>query len=121
AAMLVVYLAMLTMIGHRLFKTGRESLRLRFQNLDLLRDLTHSKERQESAQDALQQAYGELEIRVRERTAELARSEEALRNADKRKDEFLAMLGHELRNPLAPIRGAVHIMKRDAPQNPQVK
>ena len=32
---------------------------------------------------------------------------EALREADRRKDEFLAMLAHELRNPLAPIRNAV--------------
>jgi signal transduction histidine kinase len=31
--------------------------------------------------------------------------------ADRRKDEFLAMLAHELRNPLAPIRNALHIMK----------
>jgi PAS domain S-box-containing protein len=34
----------------------------------------------------------------------LQRSEEALRDADRRKDEFLAVLAHELRNPLAPIR-----------------
>ena len=36
--------------------------------------------------------------------------EESLREADRRKDEFLAMLGHELRNPLAPIRNAVQIL-----------
>jgi signal transduction histidine kinase/CheY-like chemotaxis protein len=35
--------------------------------------------------------------------------EEALRDADRRKDEFLAMLGHELRNPLAAIRSAVEV------------
>jgi PAS domain S-box-containing protein len=35
----------------------------------------------------------------------------ALREADRRKDEFLAMLAHELRNPLAPIRNAVEILK----------
>jgi signal transduction histidine kinase/DNA-binding response OmpR family regulator len=34
-----------------------------------------------------------------------------LRNADRRKDEFLATLAHELRNPLAPIRNALHIMQ----------
>ena len=38
------------------------------------------------------------------------RAEEALRDADRRKDEFLAMLAHELRNPLTPIRNAVEIM-----------
>jgi PAS domain S-box-containing protein len=37
----------------------------------------------------------------------LQRSEEALREADQRKDEFLALLAHELRNPLAPIRYAL--------------
>ncbi len=37
---------------------------------------------------------------------------EALREADRRKDEFLAMLGHELRNPLAPIRNAVQILRQ---------
>ncbi len=37
------------------------------------------------------------------------KAQEALRDADRRKDEFLAMLGHELRNPLAAIRHAVRI------------
>jgi PAS domain S-box-containing protein len=36
---------------------------------------------------------------------------EALREADRRKDEFLAMLAHELRNPLAPIRNAVEVLR----------
>src|SRR6185369_10124207 len=36
--------------------------------------------------------------------------EEALRQAARRKDEFLAMLGHELRNPLAPIRSSLHVL-----------
>jgi len=39
-------------------------------------------------------------------------AEAALRTADQRKDEFLATLAHELRNPLAPIRNAVEIMGR---------
>jgi PAS domain S-box-containing protein len=39
------------------------------------------------------------------------RQEEALREADRRKDEFLATLAHELRNPLAPIRNALHLMR----------
>ena len=39
--------------------------------------------------------------------AERARAEQALKEADRHKDEFLAMLAHELRNPLAPIRNAV--------------
>jgi len=46
---------------------------------------------------------------------EIARSREAeeeLQDANRRKDEFLAMLSHELRNPLAPIRNAVELMRR---------
>src|SRR5262249_53147999 len=41
--------------------------------------------------------------------------EEALREADRRKDEFLAMLAHELRNPLAPIRNAAQVLKLVGP------
>ena len=41
-----------------------------------------------------------------------ALAEAALRDADRRKDEFLAMLAHELRNPLAPIRTATEVLAR---------
>ncbi|HUY36205.1 MAG TPA: ATP-binding protein [Pirellulales bacterium] len=51
----------------------------------------------------LRAANDELERRVRERT-------EQLTEADRRKDAFLAMLAHELRNPLAPLRNALHVM-----------
>ena len=43
--------------------------------------------------------------------SEIKRMEEALRDADRRKDEFLATLAHELRNPLAPIRNSLQILK----------
>ena len=39
------------------------------------------------------------------------RGAEALRGADRRKDEFLATLAHELRNPLAPMRNALEILQ----------
>jgi len=42
---------------------------------------------------------------------ERARAEEKLREANARKDEFLAMLGHELRNPLAPIRTGLELIR----------
>ena len=42
-------------------------------------------------------------------------AEEELQEANRRKDEFLAMLSHELRNPLAPIRNAVEVIRRVAP------
>ena len=38
-------------------------------------------------------------------------AEEALREADRRKDDFLATLAHELRNPLAPIRSGLHLLR----------
>jgi signal transduction histidine kinase/ActR/RegA family two-component response regulator len=43
---------------------------------------------------------------------ERARAEEQLRDANARKDEFLAMLAHELRNPLAPIRTGLELIRR---------
>jgi PAS domain S-box-containing protein len=43
---------------------------------------------------------------------DVKQSAEALREADRRKDEFLAMLAHELRNPLAPVRNSLEVMKR---------
>jgi len=47
--------------------------------------------------------------------------EEALRDVNQRKDEFLAMLGHELRNPLAPIRSAVEILRVHASGHPEIE
>ena len=46
--------------------------------------------------------------------AELRISEEELRKADRRKDEFLATLAHELRNPVAPIRHAIKLLESEA-------
>jgi PAS domain S-box-containing protein len=53
-------------------------------------DVTHIK----NAEEAVRQAQQEL------------------KRADRRKDEFIAMLGHELRNPLAPIANAVHLLRQ---------
>src|SRR3569832_119032 len=49
---------------------------------------------------------------------EARRAQEALRESDQRKDQFLAVLAHELRNPLAPLANALHILriKRSDPQ-----
>jgi PAS domain S-box-containing protein len=46
---------------------------------------------------------------------------EQLRESDRHKDEFLAVLAHELRNPLASIRNAVHVMHRLGIQDPQLQ
>jgi two-component system, sensor histidine kinase len=50
-------------------------------------------------------------LRMRKAEHERQKALDALREADRRKDEFLAMLAHELRNPLAPIRNAVEILR----------
>jgi len=44
-----------------------------------------------------------------------------LKEADRRKDEFLAMLAHELRNPLAPVRNAVEILRLSGPVNETIE
>jgi PAS domain S-box-containing protein len=48
-------------------------------------------------------------------------AEQALRDADRRKDEFLAMLAHELRNPLAPIRNSLNILRLSSRHDPAVE
>jgi len=51
------------------------------------------------------------QYQTREHLLEMARSEGILRDADRRKDEFLATLAHELRGPLAPIRNMLEVLK----------
>ena len=68
---------------------------------------------------ALERLNAELEERVDERTAALEATTAALQEADRRKDEFLAMLAHELRNPLAPIRTAVQLLRLKELAEPQ--
>ena len=53
--------------------------------------------------------------------ARLRAGEEALREGHRRKDEFLATLAHELRNPLAPIRNAVEILRTKGPATPELE
>jgi PAS domain S-box-containing protein len=52
---------------------------------------------------------------------ERRRAEETLRDADRRKDEFLAILGHELRNPLATIQNALHVLTKSDSKTPQIE
>jgi signal transduction histidine kinase/DNA-binding response OmpR family regulator len=61
--------------------------------------------------------YRNLEVEIAERRQAEARLEETSR----RKDEFLAMLSHELRNPLAPIRNAVEVIRMIAPPEPRLR
>ncbi|HEU5180325.1 MAG TPA: PAS domain S-box protein, partial [Candidatus Polarisedimenticolia bacterium] len=58
---------------------------------------------------------------VQKTVAENARLLASLQEADQRKDEFLAMLAHELRNPLAPIRNAIQIIRRKGLPVPELQ
>ena len=94
------------------------------------------------AEEALRRAHDELEVRVLSRTAELSKANAALEaevserrrlegelrqqadqlaEADKRKDEFLSMLAHELRNPLSPILNSVRALERLKGQEPLIQ
>jgi signal transduction histidine kinase len=77
----------------------------------------------ETLNRVLQRANRELEAANRllqTEVAERARIELALKEADRHKDEFLAMLAHELRNPLAPIHNAVQLMHRQSFTDPRL-
>jgi PAS domain S-box-containing protein len=58
---------------------------------------------------------------MQEYTQQLSMAQDALRAADRQKNDFIAMLSHELRNPLNPIRSAVAILKAKAPPHPELQ
>ena len=80
------------------------------------RELESLNQTLQRANASLEQTNRVLQSEVSERT----RVETALKEADRHKDEFLAVLAHELRNPLAPIRNAVEIMRRSAVTDSQL-
>ena len=69
------------------------------------------------AAQALERArlYGQLQSLSKQ----LSDNNEELREADRRKNEFLGVLSHELRNPLAPIHNSIHLLERAAPGSDQ--
>lgn len=64
------------------------------------RDLTDRKQNE----DLLKKAYADLEKRVEDRTRELTRINEELKEAVRTRDEFLSIASHELRTPLTPLK-----------------
>lgn len=77
----------------------------------LERSIRHSLERHRDRM-ALKRLNEMLESRVEQRTRELEQANQSLQLADRRKDEFLAILAHELRNPLAPISNSLELINR---------
>jgi signal transduction histidine kinase len=91
------------------------ALRDALQAADLERDL---------AMQALQAKADELQVLLQERLALMQREQDArhaAEDANRGKDEFLAMLGHELRNPLSAISAAVEVINRVDPQHESSK
>ena len=77
-------------------------------------------ERQQ-ANAALEEVNSELTFRVESRTAELRRVNASLHESDRRKDQFLAMLAHELRNPLSPILNSIQYLQRSEASDPDAR
>jgi PAS domain S-box-containing protein len=65
--------------------------------------------------------YAVRQVGTVEDITERKRLEDALRDADRRKNEFLGMLSHELRNPLTPIRNSLYILERATPGGEQAR
>lgn len=73
------------------------------------------------AEERLNELNETLDKKVTERTNALQASEARLRDVNRRKDEFLATLAHELRNPLAPVRNAVQLLRLKGAGTPDLQ
>jgi signal transduction histidine kinase len=97
-----------------------------FTNVTLLDRPTSARSLLSAVQAALRARLRQYQ--TRDQLEALRQAEEALRirerqlyTADRRKDEFLAMLAHELRNPMAPIRNASELLARMIPADPDMQ
>ena len=90
-----------------------ESLIGRMTNVTVLERPSSSRTLLSAIRTSLRARHRQYEMR--DQVTALHEAETALRQTDRRKDEFLAMLAHELRNPLAPIRTASDLLPRIVP------
>ena len=93
SSMLILFIAMMSLISARHYRSVTESLRLRFDNADLLDDLASARDHQQTinrelegqmqerqrTEEALRRAHDDLECKVQQRTAQLARANDVLR------------------------------------------
>ena len=107
SSMMILFIAMMSLISRRHYKSVTESLRLRFDNEELLHDLAAARDRQQAinrelegqiqerwrTEDALRRAYDDLEGKVQERTAQLARANDVLRTEKELFRVTLASIG----------------------------
>jgi PAS domain S-box-containing protein len=91
----------------------------------LITDLTEREQLQElmRTQESLYAQTRKANERIRTQQGqyeEMKKAQEVMREAQERKDEFIALLAHELRNPLAPIRNVIEILKLQNPSDPDL-
>jgi signal transduction histidine kinase len=88
------------------------------------KELAESNKRLAEANNSLQlektRELEELNGHLQRANDELSRSENMLKEAVVKRDEFLAMLSHELRNPLSPLRNASHMLMQGETQDPKI-
>ncbi|MBV8782782.1 MAG: response regulator [Gammaproteobacteria bacterium] len=97
----------------------RANERLARANSDLQLEKTRELETLNAALRRSNEELARANRKLQSEVIERARVEHSLKEADRHKDEFLAMLAHELRNPLAPIHNAVQLMRALPDAGPQ--
>jgi len=97
------------------------NVQLALANSNLQAEKTRELEQLNAVLERANAGLAEVNRTLAAEIAERQRAEGRLREADRQKDEFLAMLAHELRNPLAPIHSAVELMGLKEIADPEVR
>jgi signal transduction histidine kinase len=107
----------LELLNQRLAQTNTE---LAEANVALQAEKTRELEALNASLAAANQELERTNRSLQNENSQRIRAQSALEDADRRKDDFLAMLSHELRNPLAAIQGAIELMQRKPMEDPQL-